>query len=440
MNYEKGYTLDTIGTFWPVGRPKRRLPGRLTFSPEDGGRLQIAGSFHDPKEVIARAQREADGSVHVGLAELAGLNAPRMRILGETTNGRVTLEECIEGQGTCHIALILCGAHISNNELLRFQAAEFGIREFVRWSGESGLDDALFLHERIDQIERIQITCNPVPEKVISIPGGQLTVRLPYDIHGDHLQEVAIRQNWKIERRFADTGSIQDVYRTHHSLQALISLGTSMPVTVNGTRVQLRNGDWLDLHFRHTGSETITQNNQQYRPQDVLFSYEDLNGLSGIARWLEISTKFWPVIGTVMTRWYAPDLHLELQFFNMVIAAEAFDRIRQARKERKRTLKKRLKAMTDLVGPAFHDVIKDADWWTTAVVVRRNEDVAHIGNPGRTEPKAEPLYWLTASVYILVVLCLLRQCGMTKDQLPNKRRCPWMATVAHKLKLIQSDV
>ena len=59
-----------------------------------------------------------------------------------------------------------------------------------------------------------------------------------------------------------------------------------MPVTVKGTRVQLRNGDWLDLHFRHTGSETITQNNQQYRPQDVLFSYEDVNGLSGIARWV----------------------------------------------------------------------------------------------------------------------------------------------------------
>ena len=69
-------TLDAIGSFRPATHPEKRLPGRLTFDPGDGGRLEVVGSFHDPKDVIAKADKEADGSV--GLFELLGLDSPAM--------------------------------------------------------------------------------------------------------------------------------------------------------------------------------------------------------------------------------------------------------------------------------------------------------------------------------------------------------------------------
>ena len=41
-----------------------------------------------------------------------------------------------------------------------------------------------------------------------------------------------------------------------------------------------------------------------------------------------MSKTFRPVIAALMSRWYAPDLYDELQFFSMVTAAEAFERLR----------------------------------------------------------------------------------------------------------------
>lgn len=88
-------TLHAMGSFWPAAQPEKRLPGRLTVDPSDGGRLEVVGSFHDRKEVIAKARAEADGSVSVGLSELLGLNSPAIRIFGDTTEGPVTLDQCL---------------------------------------------------------------------------------------------------------------------------------------------------------------------------------------------------------------------------------------------------------------------------------------------------------------------------------------------------------
>ena len=63
--------------------------------------------------------------------------------MGDTSDGPVTLDQCLGAQDTYHVPLVLSGDHIPDSEPLRFQAAAFGIRHFVRWSGTSGLKPSL---------------------------------------------------------------------------------------------------------------------------------------------------------------------------------------------------------------------------------------------------------------------------------------------------------
>ena len=76
-------------------------------------------------------------------------------------------------------------------------------------------------------------------------------------------------------------------------------------------------------------------------------------------------------------------------------------------------------------------MIGDIDSWATLVVRTRNEHVVHRGRNG--DPHGELLYWLTCALYVLIVLCLLRECGVPKEHLPTPESRPWMATIARRL-------
>ena len=141
------------------------------------------------------------------------------------------------------------------------------------------------------------------------------------------------------------------------------------------------------------------------------------------------------MVAALTTRWYAPELYDELQFFSMATAAEAFERIRQ-RKQRT-PLRRALRTLASLAGPPFQALVGDVDGWAKRVVRTRNEHVVHRGLCG--DPDGESLYWLTGSVYALVVLCLLRECNVPEENMPSPERCPWMATVARKLRRDQRE-
>lgn len=395
----------------------------------------MVGAFHDPKEVIAKARAEADGSVSLGLVELLGLDSPAIRIIGDTSDGPVTLDQCLGEQDTYHVPLVLTGDHIPDSEPLRFQAAAFGMRHFVRWSGTSGLRPSLVVQDDPRRIEEIRVVHTAVPDTTVETPHGQLVLRLPCKFRSDRIAEASVEQASTLELRFADPGGVVDVLQAHHALQALVSIAVSAPVRVTETRVRPAAGRWLHVHAHGVGSGSYSGDVPMPRPNENLFTYADLGGLDGIGRWLTKSKEFWPVVAALTSRWYAPELYGELQFFSMATAAEAFERIRLQKQgvKRKLTLDKRtLKRLVDLAGPPFQSMVEDVNSWATRVVRTRNEHVVHRGLRG--DPDGESLYWLTGSVYVLVVLCLLRECEVQEENLPTPQSCPWMATVARKLR------
>ena len=422
--------MDVIGTFWPAACPDKRVPGRLTFDPRDGGKLDLCGAFHDPKEVIATARAQQQGPISVGLSELLGLGSPPIRILGDTTDGPVTLDQCLGNLSSYHVPLVFRGAHFLDNEPLLFQAAQFDIPHLARWIGQSGLSDCVQLRQDSNQVEQIRIIYKPVADTIVDTQSGHLRLAFRYRQHGDRINELTIKQYCTLELRFADHGSVDDFFEAHGALQALIAIGVAAPVRVTDARVLTVAGHWVQVLADSGRISSQPGEMPRIRPFDMLFTYDGLGGLSGIGRWLTMAKKFRPVTGILMSRWYESDLYVELQFFSMVTAAETFARIR--RQEQNFKFKTALETLTGHAGAPFQSVVDDVDSWAKCVVRTRDNHVVHRGLQGDAD--GESLYWLTASVYILVVLCLLRECEVPEENLPNPETSRWMATVARKLR------
>ena len=431
--------MDIIGSFWPASRPDKCVPGRLTFEPAEGGRLDLLGAFHDPKEVIDKARaQQPDGPVSVGFSELFGLDTPPVRILGDASDGPVTLDRCLltnqqHGHRTqssiYHVPLIFQGAHFLENERIRFEAAQFDVHHLVHWIGQTGLDVSLRHPEDTNQVEQVRITNTPVEKTIVETQcGDHLSLNFEYQLCGDRIVESTIKQNCILELRFAVPGSVGEIFETHHALQALITIGVAAPVRVTQVRVKAPGGHWLKVHA-HVGDGAHSGDAPTLRRWNMLFTYRALGGLSGIERWLAMSKKFRPVIGMLMSHWYEPNLYGELQFFQMVTAAETFARIRL--QQQNFNWSKELKNLACHAGHPFQSVVYDVRKWAERVVRTRINYVVHRGLRG--DPDGEPLYWLTSSLYVLVVLCLLRECEVPEENLPNLETCPWMATIARKL-------
>ena len=164
----------------------------------------------------------------------------------------------------------------------------------------------------------------------------------------------------------------------------------------------------------HGFGESISRSGKSpYIQCQMLFTFDDIGGLDGIAKWLKTSARFRQVIDSLLSHWYLPDIYTDNRLLNMIIAAEALERIRL----QKQDLNFR-EALIDLAGVAgnpFRVIVEDVSTWASEIVRIRTRNLVHRGLHGNLEGLRP--YYLSESLYLLVVLCLLRECGITEETL-----------------------
>ena len=150
----------------------------------------------------------------------------------------------------------------------------------------------------------------------------------------------------------------------------------------------------------------------------MMFTFDDIGGIEGIAKWLDRSSDVRPVLGFLLSHWYLPKLYLENNFLNVVIALEALENIRPCGKT---SLREALKYHYDSAGAAFQSAVPDRKVWVEITAKLRGK-IAH-GTPLRGT-EYDQLLPLTDSVYLLTVLSLLRECGIkvTLEAITANRR------------------
>ena len=124
--------------------------------------------------------------------------------------------------------------------------------------------------------------------------------------------------------------------------------------------------------------------------------------------------------------WYTPTLYLEQRYFHAVVAVEMLIRIR--RNNQNVNLAQALGDLVQEMKSLFEPLVEDPEKWTREVVQSRANYVVHPGLKGSTD--WHRLSLLSDSIYVLVVLTLLRECGVSMESLgkiQNHWHYKWLA-------------
>ena len=431
-------TLDAVGTFWIVGKPERKVAGRLTFNDVDGLELNLIGSLHDPLEVLSR---HTGPVISVPLAEMYGMGSEPVRIVGETTGGYVTLDKCWRKSG--HFPLIegsspaqevyrsssaFLGAHFGEDEPLVFTGVRTSIQNVEHWVGIPAASIELDYAEHSNEVEQLRIISTPREKMVAKTDLGELELVFGHRLGGDHILESTIRQKQALGLRFLEPQPLGDILRACKSLQDLVTVGVNAPVSIDSVRLWHADLDSAISFYARLIGATGQEGNKPPHPIDMLFTFNDIGGLQGVAKWIDVACKYQLVINILLSHKYRPSGFVEHRFFDAITAVETFARLQSQEKHINRYKVKRL---SHWAGAAFKALVGDVDQWVDLVWNVRRDSVVHRG---LREEKVSQLLLLAESLYFLVILCLLRECDAPARALERIQEHERFTNAASKLR------
>ena len=163
----------------------------------------------------------------------------------------------------------------------------------------------------------------------------------------------------------------------------------------------------------------------------MAFTCDGIGGLEGIKAWLKLASRYSVVIALLVSHWYVPPLYQEQRYFNAIVAAESLIRIRKQEQNIK-NLKKELIDLAEKIETLFVPLVGDRGKWAGEVVRTRVNYVVHPGRQGSGDGYRQ--YLLSESIYLLVVLTLLRECGASDDALKKIQSHGHFRWLAEKLR------
>lgn len=253
-----------------------------------------------------------------------------------------------------------------------------------------------------------------------------LELQFPYQLTPDPF-DPTIRQFAAITIEFHALVRLEEAIAPCAALQDLVTIGLDSPAAI--THVSLTHTDVeremtdgrimpdpIELHERLRGGQ-IVQKERNPHPVTMLFTFDHIGGLDGVAKWLRVTRKFNPVVGTLLGHQYLPSIHIENRFMNVVIALEALERIREQKQHVK--LKAALCRAVEYAGTIGSDLVGCSKRWAKEVQDVRVLNVVHRGL--NEDMNVLRMYELSESIYILTVINLLQECGIDQSMLSNIR-------------------
>ncbi len=404
--------FDIDGLFWLVDKPDNKVAGRLKFDPVEGARLGLIGKFKD--------FTPSGSNPPVRMNAIAG---GRFYTLGDCHFERVRVEDAGGGRPglTRHeyqSDLALAGIHWDRNEPLQFKNVLLHLRYLEQWvhalsSKPIGYED------RADTLPRISHKFD-VFERSAAVGAGFGELGLSYGEvqYGDHFLEAVRRRNCYFDLRLIKSWPFRKIMSLCWVLQDLVTLGCDFPSAVTGVTFEhaQQSGETTDEkkqpitpymraigHYGSGSSDYVSVGN-------ALFTFNDIGGIAGVFEWLKVASRYRLALGSLTHNLYSPAPDSQNSFFNACTAAETMRRIQLG--QQNLNLSKELPELVDQAGDMFKELVGDVKKWSKKVVRVRINSVVHPGLQG-TDALAESV--LADSLHLLVVLCLLNECGVRKQ-------------------------
>ena len=307
------------------------------------------------------------------------------------------------------------GAHFGVNDPLRFRSVTVQLSNLVQWVGHTGL--SVDLHPKGDagKVEKLSIHYATVPSIEADTDDGSIAVSFPWSCRPDPFGKSTVEHKCALEYRFREPQPLAKIMQVCSAFRNLVTICVRAPSAILDTKLTHPDVDRpVDFYTRWIGAGSPNDGKAIDRSK-MLFTFDDIGGLEGIRSWLKLANRYSVVVALLVSHWYVPPLYQEQRYFNAVVAAETLIRIRK--KEQDVNLKKGLQELAGEVDAVFAPLVGDLTAWAQEVVRTRSNFVVHPGLLGNSD--GYRLYLLSESIYLLVVLTLLRDCSVAIDSLKN---------------------
>lgn len=456
--------LDGLGVFWIPAHEEDVLSGHLRFDPKgDGITLSLVGTFNNVPG--------------------GGRGEPQPRIVGWLGDEKVTLDRCfvletkIRGAGIAeskyYVNRMFIGHHFGLDRL-EFQSAIVALRDLDSWVDRSGIAEEHYLSNQGPSDMTYKMTFTPLPEESHSFSRGRTALDHTWKSAGDPVHGISFQQSPVIRIEYKQIQPFDVIHKDVNRIQNLVSLCIDAPTAIDG--LILKRPDVPAETF--SGEDSRYQQAveflapplryiepQEYKPRhwhQMLLSYEELGGIASIARWLDVSQRFQRALDSFMSIKHAKQMFAENRFLNVTFAAEAFHRTTQhalhmdeqtfaqllsvylentpveyhdwlyGRIRNEPTLGKRLQRLATRSGNATSPLIGEKGRWAHTISQVRNE-LSHLGTNSLMFDAGD-LIFLTESVYAVVRICMLMECGAPSETLTKKANSPTITWYRERLK------
>ena len=411
--------LDIDGLFWLVNKSDDKVAGRLRFHPTEGAWVGLIGKFKDfvpsGRNPPVRMNAIAGGRLFtLEDCHFAGL---RVEYAGGGQSGLTRHEYQSD--------LLIAGVHWEDHEPLKCKNVLLHLRYLELWLNQ--LNTLPSGYERRSRDRPLIVAAFDELARQVVVPGpiGELGLTYGRATSGDRFLETMIHQNFFFDLRLAEASSLGEVLNLCGLLQDMVTLGCDFPSALTDLAIehpQQASGTSvaekvpIKPYMRTIGNYAGGPRGG-VPPSRMMFTFSDLGGIEGIAKWLEVASRYRIAVGALVGNLYAPSPYLGTRFFNACTAAEAFRRIQLG--EQNLNLAQELPVLAQQAGDAFKELVGDIDRWAKRVVQTRVNVVVHRGLRGGAD--SYDVIWLADSLHLLVVLCLLGECGV-QDKVDERIR------------------
>jgi hypothetical protein len=444
------------GFFWPADEPDKKIAGRLSYNPTEGASLNLFGAFDEPMVAL-------------------NVTGSSRRILGVAGSKDLTLDGClprgtnVEGsQGSAllirqeyYVPLVLEGAQISADDTIEFDSVTLEFDQLPFWTQKARFTPVIESDQLdISTAAKYTMMCEVPVDEIESTDDVEVRLSSNSSIGSNRVTEGHLSWTPCLKITYPERRGLDGITTDIYGVQDLMTLAMDAPAVP--TRIQLRRSDFTAQLA--TGKEYqipidafwlfLAEHVKQEKPTGnaMFFSFDQVGGVQTIARWLAVSQRYRLVLGLLLTIRYSQRMYQENRFTNVISAAETLHRMRfpnevmptSSFKSYKRKiaqavkitlgvsarnwineqlafsneprLRGRLLEVAKYAGPEFGELVGDVEIWSRIVTLLRNRLTHHDPNQ-EIDRQPGDLDYATESIYIMVMIALLRECNVPPDTL-----------------------
>ena len=403
--------LTEHGLFWLSNNEQKKLWGTLYVDEMNEARLETFGSLIDPNE----------GGLHT--------------ILGHIRSGQVwvTLVNCFptktpyslgDGQTdwshqTCLVNGVVKGIGFEEGEEIAFHQATLSISTLTKWANPNVVKLAkgedkpirwtISIDERSDESARVDFGGEAVKISLRFLPKQESRQ------HGV-ITRVLVEDHCylTIEKAKSNKIPLKGITSVAKAVQNLLSICCNETSVVTSFLARHEKDDPpAHVYVRMWGSDS---ERKEDRPYPAL-SLEDLGGVGGVARWLQLTETYGVAVELLTSNWYNEKAYNEDKLFRMYVAVEGL-LSRNKNRERAYMSDGDLAKFVSNAIPGFSSITgRIPEEWATEVKEVRNRTISHSDPSMTVVTDGRKMHVMTNVLYTAGASFLLKEMGTGAGQI-----------------------